>query len=354
MANEKKKHPLGVPETRGSYELAGLVVGTDSERFYAETNTKSNKPRRVLNFAVQYDKENRQYVELAGMEQKSVFFTKSTNDNGKRTTESVEVPWNQRKTYKEEGFRMIGVSVGLETELTSSGVERNKNMTMVAFDASEYASQHLTDGMPVFVRGNITYSTYNNEHRKRFELNQISRSTRKMDFEDEKFEPTAHFQQVIVYMGVEKREEDKRYVVSAKVVTYNSVEDVEYIIEEESLARTFKKGLKPYTAIEVFGDIRVAKNEEEVQTSNVWGTANKMKRKRGGSVTELVITGADAETIDTEAYSEDKIEEAIRKAKNLKDSKTDYGEEDENEGSTNWGKGSKLSKQDDNDEDEEW
>ena len=89
----KNKNPLGVPATQGHFQISGLISGVESERFYTEKNTKSDKPRRTLNFAIMFDKDKKAYVEQAGMEQKSVWFSKSELDKatGKRNTETIEI-----------------------------------------------------------------------------------------------------------------------------------------------------------------------------------------------------------------------------------------------------------------------
>ena len=359
MAETKKKNknPLGVPETRGTFEIAGFVSGVSRENFYVEKNTKNNKPRRVLSFAVQYDKDQRLYTELAGMEQKSVYFSK-------KDSPTVEVPWRERRTFANEGYSLIGTRIGLETVVDKNGKESNKNRTLVAFDAAEYASQHLEDDMPVYVRGNISFSSFKDNngdtrHSKKFEPNQISRSTRTMDFDAEKFEPVNNFTQRIVFMGIAKDEEKNRFILSAKIVTYSTIEDVEFIVEDAGFANTLRKHVKPYTAIDVFGRISVSKNEEESASESNgmnWGAKNRMNRKSAPTVIELIVEGADGDSLDTEAYSEDLMDAAIIAAKRIRDAKADYGDKDDDdvsEDKKNWGKGAKLNSSDD-DEEEAW
>lgn len=359
MAENKKKNknPLGVPETKGYFELAGFVSGVSRENFYTEKNTKNNKPRRVLSFAVQFDKDQRLYTELAGMEQKSVWFSS-------KDAPTIEVPWRERRTFVNEGYSLIGTRIGLETGVDKNGKEVNKNKTLVPFDAAEYASQHLKDEMPVYVRGNLSFSSFKDgngdtRHSKKFEPSQISRSSRVIDFDAEKFEPTNNFTQRIVFMGITKDEEKNRFILSAKVVTYSTVEDVEFIVEEPGFASTLRKHVKPYTALDVFGHISVSKNEEEETSESGglnWGAKNRMNRKTAPTVIELIVEGADGDSLDTEAYSEELMDAAILAAKRIRDAKADYGDKDDDddvsEEKKNWGKGSKLSS--DDDEEEDW
>lgn len=349
---DKKKNPLGIEQTRGSFQLAGIVSGVESDRFYSEKDTKNNQPRRTLNFAVTFDKDKKQYVELAGMPTNSVWFSRSeTGSDGKRTVETVEVPWKNRNTFDQKGFQMIGVRVGLEREMKSNGNEGNVQKMLTPFDAALYVSQNLKDGMPVFVRGNLEYSTFNDRHFKRFSIQQLSRMRNEPDFEKEDFEATNQFTQRIIFIGIEPSEDKTKFIVSAKIVTYNSVEDAEFVIVNSNFAKIMRKALKPYDLIEVFGHIEIEKNEEDVEVDNGWGV-NKMKQRNAPTVVTLVIDGADPESIDHEMYSEKSVDEAIRIANSAKSSKKDYGEDEEDE--SPWGKKKSNLTVDDDDEDEEW
>mgnify|MGYP002520790428 CR=1 FL=1 len=357
MAENNKKNDLGIPATRGTFQLAGYVSGTDSERFYADTATKTGKPRRVVNFAVDFDADKKQYVEVSGMEQEFVYFTKAEVDKatGKRNTETRKVAWRDRKKPQEEGFRMIGVTCGLETQVDERGNNKNKNITFAPFDASEYLANNLKDGMPVLVRGNLTYSTYENRHYKKFEATQVSLSRRNLDFDDPSFETTNDFRQRIVFMGITPNEDKSKYVVSAKIVTFNSIEDAEFIVYDPDLAKTMRKQLKPYNCLEVCGYVNIIKNEEEADSGNWWGKKSKMDVKRAPTIIELVIDGADGDSVDTELYSEEAMDEALQKIKANRQAKADFGDnEDDDTSAAPWGKTSKIKHTDEDDEDEDW
>lgn len=348
MAETKNnKNPLGIPQTRGSWQLGGFVTGTGRNEFYSEKNTTTNKPRRVVNFAVQFNEDTKHYVQLSGMEQKSVFFS-GPIDEATKKRKTVEVPWRERKSFEKEGYSMIGVRIGLETRMDEKGNEKTDTKTMHAFDACEYVSTHMKDNMPVYVRGNLTYSTYKDQHRKNFEVNQISASSRTYDFADEKFEPVCDFTQRIIYMGIRTDEENpNRWILSGKVVGYNSVEDVEFPVVDKRIAVAFRKGLKPYNAIDIYGHISVSKNEEEATENEnglFFGKGNPMK-KNSSTVIELICDGAEIETLDTDEYNEDNVDEAIRKAKSIANAKKDYGDNEEESDdpiAKNFGSGAKI------------
>lgn len=74
---------FNLPQTRGSFEMAGKVTGTQRSNFYNEKETKSGAMRRVLSFGVQTSNENTFYVDLAGMPRDKVyFFRRADKDKG--------------------------------------------------------------------------------------------------------------------------------------------------------------------------------------------------------------------------------------------------------------------------------
>ena len=149
---------------------------------------------------------------------------------------------------------------------------------------------------------------------------EATKVTRKVDFDDEKFEAQHDFTQTIVFMGVEKEtENDKptgRFIVSAKIVTYSTIEDVMFVIDNAKLANMFKIKLKPYTAINVWGKIDATTLTEEVESDDLWGETNKMNKVSTPTRRELIITGADPKTIDTTIYTQAEMENAMIKIKN--------------------------------------
>ena len=83
MAETKKKGRLfDLPETKGSFQLKGIVSGTEKDGFYKEIKTKSNKDMRMVNFGVGYAEGSTLYVNLQGMEQENVYFSKKAKNKG--------------------------------------------------------------------------------------------------------------------------------------------------------------------------------------------------------------------------------------------------------------------------------
>lgn len=340
MAEIKTKH--GLQETKGSFQLRGIVNGVDRDSFYKEITTKSNKSMRMVNFGVEVDKGKTIYAALNGMERDKVYF--STKQNDKTVVETVD--WDKRKTFKKKDYNLIGIRLGLKKVVNKEGKEVNDKQIMTEFDACEYINENLTDDVAVYTRGKVEFSTYNDKHYTKFVPDQIS-LCKPIDFEDDGFEPLANFEQTIILTGITKNE-DGTFTVNGKVVTYNTIEDVEFFIsaQKQKLAKTLKK-LNPYTALKVFGNIVV---EQEVDTveddDDAWGDPNPMNRISNPTQRKMFITGADKDSLDTELYSEESVEAAIAKLNADKKADKDFGSAD----SDDWGSVGDSS----SDDDDEW
>ena len=342
-----------IPETKGQFQVKGVVSGTEKDKFFVDKLTKTRKPFRSVNFGVQFDKNATMYVGFNGMAQDNVWFSKSEKDsNGKKKTITKKIPWNDRFNFHVDGFRLIGVNVGVKKTTDETGKEVNDRKILSQFDACKEIADNLKDDESVFVKGNIEYSTYQKKHKTRFEPTQVS-LCKPVDFEDKDFKSNADFQQVIVFTGIDKsKDAENKFVVSAKIVTYKTIEDAEFIIKDSKLANVFRKNLKPYQAIKVWGKIDVERNTEQIVEDDTWGEKNEMTRVNAPVQRTLVITGADPKTIEKEVYTKDKIESAIAKINESKIAENDFGSNDESS-SDDWGS-TKGSKSEDEDDDEAW
>jgi hypothetical protein len=338
MAKEKNEG-LGIPQTRGSFQVKGLVVGTQKDSFLKETLTKkAQKPWRTLNFGTKVDKESTIYITLSDGEKDKVYFSKTETVDGKKKTDVQEVAWKDRFKFNKEDYRLIGVNTGVTKIRDAKGNEVNDKKILTGYDACKEIADNLKDDQSIFIRGNIDYSHFEGQNGTvravKFVPNQVS-LCKDVDFEVEDFESTADFTQIIVFVGIEPEDETKkRFVLSAKIVNFNSIEDAEFFIENADLAKTMKKNLKPYTALKVWGKIKVAKDVEQVEVSDCWGETNDMDKINNPTKRELIITGADPKTVDTTTYTEEAIEKAIVKVNSNKKAENEFGVSDE-WGSTN-------------------
>lgn len=337
---ETKKKGIDLPQTKGIFQVRGKVSGTSKDNFYIEKLTTTNKPWRSTSFGVEFTPGSTMYVGLNGMERETVKFCKRDEETKKTITK--DVPWKDRFNFKEEGFRLLGVNIGVEKIKDEKGNDVNNKKTLVEYDAAKEISDHLTDGKTVFVKGRIEYGSFNDSHTTKFIPNQVSLA-KDIEFEADDFKQLAEFTQTIVFMSVKPNEDKTKATVEAKIVNYNSIEDAEFFMEDMALARMFSKNLKPYTGIKVWGNISVEKDTTEVQTTDCWGQKNNMERVNAPTIRELIITGADPETIDTTTYTEAEMDRAIEAIKASKEAEKDFG------GTSNgWGSLQSATEDDDN------
>ena len=330
-------------ETKGTFQVKGLVSGVDSTKFYTSKITKTGKDFRNVNFGCMYDDKKTIFMNLNGMPQQNVYFSKRNND-GK--TETKPVAWANRNKFNEDGFRMIGVNLGLTKTTDENGKSVNLRKTLAPYDACDYIKENMKDDSSVFIKGNLEFSSYTTEDgsiRRNIKQvpNQIS-LCKEVDFEayDNDNKPVHDFTQTIVFMGIEKeKENDKdtgRFVVSAKIITYNDIVDTEFVVTDAKLAGLFKKNLKAYNAITVHGKIEVSHNIQEVNDEDEWGEANPMNAVSTPTKIELIITGATPSTIDRETYTEKNVAEAIRKIHASKEADSKFVANDDSNDS-DWG-----------------
>lgn len=357
MAETKKKGRLfDLPETKGSFQLKGIVSGVEKENFYKEIKTKSNKKMRMINFGVGYAEGSTLYVNLQGMEHENVYFSKKAEKKGDKS-EIAKVPWADRFSYNREGFRLIGKSIGVKKKVDESGKTVNDKKVITEFDACKEVSENLKDGESVFIKGSLDYSSFldNNGNKKtsiKLIPNQISLCS-DINFSDEKYTQQNDFVQVIIFMGIDQeKENDKptgRFVVSAKVITYSNIEDVEFIIEKKDLANKFKKSLKPYNAIKVSGHMVTSTQTETVEDDDDnWGEEVSMEKVLAPTKREFIITNAKGSTVDKELYTESNVTEAMAKIAQANKAESDFGGD---AGGDDWGEANLDSS---NDEDEAW
>lgn len=351
-----------LPQTKGTFQVRGIVSGVEKDNFYTEKKTKTGKDFRMVNFGVEYEDKKTIYPSLNGMPRDKVYFSKKDKDTG--NTDTKAIAWKDRIKKAPEGYRMIGVLAGLQKIKDENGKVRNDNKTLTEYDACEYISENLQDGDSVFVKGNLEFGSYTNKDGEvsrttKFVPTQISLCQNDVDFEAEDYAPAHDFTQTIVFVGIDQeRENDKptgRFVVDAKIVNYNSIESAEFIIEDAKLAKQMRSGLKPYNSIQVHGHINVVNNVEDVndeEDDDCWGESNDMDNKRVFAPThrELIITGAKPSTIDKETYTEKAIDEAIKKVNASKKAEQDFTGKEESTSNVDDDWGDDAS----DDEDEPW
>lgn len=309
-----KKRIFDLPQTKGEFQMRGVATGTKKNTFFTSKKTKSNNDMNLCNFGVKYDEGQTAYVTLNGMAGKSVYYYSSTAKDTK------EVAWANRNKAPADGYRLIGVNVGLTTVEDDEGNKVNDKKTLVDYDAAKYVSEHLEDDMPIFVRGALEFDAYTDKNgdvkrSQKLVPNQVSLCSKEIDFEAEDFNVLADFKTTIVFESIDKEKDDKgketgRFIVNALHIAYANIINTTFVVEDAKLANLMKKNLKAYNALEVTGKFKSTIVTEAVEVEDEWGQKSSFDRVNAPRKFEMCITGAKPATIDRETYTEDNIAEA--------------------------------------------
>ena len=342
-----KQRIFDLPQTKGEFQIRGKVSGKRKPDFFTSKKTSNNTDMNLLKFGVKFDHGQTVYPVLMGTVNKSVYYYNSQTMNTK------EVAWDHRGNSPSEGYKLIGVNVGLATIEDEKGNKINDKKMLVEYDAAKYASEHLQDDMPLFVRGNLEFYTYMKDNTprrgERLTPTQISLCSKDIDFDADDFKALADFKMKIVFENIEKEKnsqgkETGRFIVNALQIGYSNIVNVTFIIENDKLAGQMKRGLRAYHAIEVTGKMRNAMDIAVVSEEDAWGEVNSFGSAGNSIRTEFIITGANPATIDMETYTEENIAVA-RKAianKNQVEEKYEGKNKTETVANDSWGESSSV------------
>lgn len=344
MAENKKSNRLfNLPETKGTFQLEGLITDCDKDDFYKESKTQKGKDKRTLSFGVKVEPNVKIGCKIQAFEKPKVYFTKREKNGDKTTYKTKDISWADRfKSVEElglgEGWNLIGSRAGLEKITDDKGRVVNKKMILDPFDLTKYASEHMEDNQSVFIKGDIEYGSFtddsgNKRQWSRMTPTQISLTSKAIDLNDEERKPKSDFKQTIVFTNIEQEKDDDvptgRFIVYGKIIGYSSVDDAEFYINDKKLAKTLKNNVKPYSSIDVWGHIKTEIQTEEVEVEDDgWGEADPTKKVVNSARKELIITGASKDSIDSETYTREAIDEAIEAIKKAEAARSDFGESD--------------------------
>ena len=160
-----------------NFMLIGKPVINDYTFKIDERSERSNWVYNALNLGVDCgEKHGTVYAELMGgysEENENKVFAHGKKEDGSDDFDSqIIVDWDDR--FNDEVLEEIGdlsfLTVGLEK--TSEGKTFYKKF-LSAYDAIAYIKEHLTDDMIINVRGNLKYSTYNDNVQVRKNITSI-------------------------------------------------------------------------------------------------------------------------------------------------------------------------------------
>lgn len=326
MGKLSKKH--GMKMTDGVINLVGKVTGVKRENFYSEKTTFSGKEKRIVKFGIETSPNNTIYVQMEGQQKDNVFFFRKEDKEKGYEKETKIIAWNERNKFNEDGFGIIGTTIGIEKELDEKGKEKNLSKTLIELDACEYINElsksgKFKDGMEIRVLGNIDYSSFTGRDGdlirfKKLMPNKIYNS--RVDFEAEDFVEENCFSQEMVFKSIEiKTDEDgKKYgLISGYSINYFGAEEIELKTYNQKLARNMMKRLKEYSFIKVHGSLENRMQEVEVvETSDDdWGgEENPMDKsfKNPPRRLEFIVKGIDTKNIDTTSYNKEKLDELLK------------------------------------------
>lgn len=311
-----KKEKLGIKQTKGYFQLRGKVIGIEKALKEQPTKNDATKSFRSLNIGIQTSETNTIYITMNGTETNEVTF--QMYDKEKKQNHQQKVSWEDRETFKKEGYTpMFGIKVGI----TQKEKGKNELLNLFPFDACGYLADNLKDGDSVYIRGDIKFESFESEDKEgnkqvkksvKLVPTQFYKTKTDIDFKADDFVEMSEFVQDVVFLGVEKDKESKtdRFEVETKIVNYDGIENAQFVMVDKKLAKLFKDRLKAYNSIKVTGLIkRILLLEEEVEETeeeDAWGEQTQMSQKvvKHPSVTEMIIIGADPNTLDRETYSE--------------------------------------------------
>jgi single-stranded DNA-binding protein len=195
--------------------------------------------------------------------------------------------------------------------------DKDSTITLFQYDACEQIKSDLEDGMSVFIEGNTAFSSYTKDGEKKsyknLAITKIYKQKSPIDFDDAKFSEENRFQQEFIFMSVEQEidfdtnKPTGRAIVCGKIVTNDTVEDTQFILEDKTLISNFRSRLKPYYALKAVGRL-ITKVEEETPIatdSDDWGSDEGFDdQQHTVKFKEWVITKVYGESIDKDTYSE--------------------------------------------------
>ena len=301
MTVEVKK----LEETKGSFTLKGKIDGLASDYAVREGVTSTDKDYKALSFFVQTSPTNRVKVEMFGMERDVIYYSS-------KAKQSKKVPFENRDKVSLKGYQLMGVNIN------ASG-KKNDRKTLIEYDAVDYIREHFNDGDTVYIKGQLDFSEFENQHGEKinktgFRLNSIKKEA-DINFDADDFLPHAFFKQDIVVN--ELMEEDEKLFVHAKIIKYKGdLADATFVVDSERLkkfAKTLKKNLKFGDWINVKGWIvseTIETEEVEEQEDDDWGgeTPDGMDNNYIKEyINELQIVNIDKESYDPKKYSEEDL-----------------------------------------------
>lgn len=353
MAKNKEEKIL--EQTRSTFRAIGKVVGVDRDNFYnsgiVEKGKNEGKEYRSLRFGVKTSPNQTIYVQMFGMEPDKVYVWDNSEKKGGQV--DYEEFMDKHEAWAEEGKLTLESTVNL----TSTDKKAPKSH-LPKYDNIDLIYELLENGMSVYVSGNITRNSYENQNgdvvtRVNNDLSQIL-LTDEVDFDSKRFREYAVFTEEFVLTDTDVDKENEKLILSGVSIDYHEntypvtfdvsyAEDMngklasteglddkeieknqEYVDEQvemkKKMIKAFRK-LKYGTLLKVDGKIinkvTVTEQEDEDDDDLLMAMRGNSKKAIYDYNQTLSISGTDSYT--PSKYSEDDFIEAQRKNELVED-----------------------------------
>lgn len=159
-----------------NFNLIGEVKGVDRAFKIDERSEKSGFIYSSMNIGIDCGKNGTHYAEMMGgysEGRNNVIIVHGKDDDGRdKFDKKIEISWDDRfdESILEEVGDLSFITVGLEK------TDKDKTFYkkfLSQYDAVEYISKHLKDGMVVNIKGTMRYSIYNDKTQVRRNITSI-------------------------------------------------------------------------------------------------------------------------------------------------------------------------------------
>lgn len=194
MAKKKERTEFKKQNYVNNFQLVGKVRLTDNSFQIDNQSQKSNWTYSRANFGIDCGPDHGLiFVQAMGgfsnVGDSTIYAHGKDSNNRDDFNVRLNVNWSDRLNPEivEQAGRMSLVSAGLEKDTKGKIFYKNY---LSKYDLVEYMSEHLQDGMTVYVRGDIRYQFYNDGTTCNYELTSIALSDAEEDGYYAKFTQT--------------------------------------------------------------------------------------------------------------------------------------------------------------------
>lgn len=325
-----KKNEFGFMAQKSDFNLVGTVQGKGGAWFLKESTTSTGKDARELRFNVKTNLQNNlPQVILKGYSDTELMVWKNEEK------ELLRVPFAQREEWiaNNKGDKNLSIINGVSIKLG----DMEEVETLHVFDAIAKIAENINNDDTVRVIGTIDYSSYRDKKtgnvvsRKDFTIKRIYKS--EINMLDEHFVETSDFRENFIFQEINPcilTEEEKKdkvepyYEVIGLNMGFKTLDKVNFRVYNSKLAKTLKKAVKPFTAMQATGNIISQLVTESVEEADDgWGETAKSYQQTKKKINYMTIIGVNKDSLDTETYPKEAMEKILANQTFFGDEKKD-------------------------------